>query len=214
MFMKKLITLMKRILLTAMLLSMGTLQAESGQQRLNHFISNVNTFEAIFTQEVVSEDGVVSQPSVGKLLLSRPGQFNWEYQKPFPQQIIADGRNVWIYDPGLEQVTVKPLSEALGSTPVALLTQKGDIRQNFDLKDSDDRESLSWVELRPKGGDGDFKRILIGLDHEGIKGMDLYDQFGQVTMIRFHETHYNESIPAARFKFTPPKGVDVIGQPS
>lgn len=188
--------------------------AESGKQRLEKFINQVDTFEAIFTQEIVSEDGNVSPASSGKVLLSRPGRFSWEYEKPYPQKIIADGKNVWIYDKDLEQVTVKPLGDALSATPVALLTQKGNLIKNFELMEQASRESLSWVELKPKTLDTDFQRILIGLDHEGIKGMDLYDQFGQITVIRFHEAKYNTKIPSSQFKFTPPDGVDVIGQPS
>ena len=192
----------------------GSYAAESGKQRLEKFLNEVDTFEATFTQEVVSEDGKVSPASVGTVQLSRPGRFNWEYEKPYPQKIIADGKNIWIYDEDLEQVTVKPLGDALSATPVALLTQKGNLIKNFELMEQANRESLSWVELKPKTVDTDFQRILIGLDHEGIKGMDLYDQFGQITIIRFHEAKFNNKIPSSRFKFTPPDGVDVIGQPS
>lgn len=207
---------MKKLVLCVVMLfiATGSYAAESGKQRLEKFINKVNTFEATFTQEVVSEDGKVSPASIGKVQLSRPGRFNWQYEKPYPQKIIADGKNVWIYDEDLEQVTVKPLGDALSATPVALLTQKGNLIKNFQLIDQESRESLSWVELKPKAPDTDFQRILIGLDHEGIKAMDLYDQFGQITVIRFHEAKYNTKIPSSQFKFTPPDGVDVIGQPS
>lgn len=200
--------------LIMLLAANGSHAQDSGKQRLEKFINHVDTFEATFTQEVVSEDGKVSPASIGKIQLSRPGRFNWEYEKPYPQRIIADGKNIWIYDIDLEQVTVKPLGDALSATPVALLTQKGQLIDNFQLTEQESRESLSWVELEPKTEDADFQRILIGLDHEGIKGMDLLDQFGQTTMIRFHETKYNINIPSSQFKFTPPEGVDVIGQPS
>ena len=188
--------------------------AETGKQRLEKFINQTTTFEALFTQEVVSEDGKVAPAATGKVQLSRPGRFNWEYEKPYPQKIIADGKNVWVYDQDLEQVTVKPLDDALGATPVALLTQKADLMKNFQVIEQDSRESLSWVELKPKQEDTDFQRILIGLDHEGIKGMDLFDQFGQMTVIRFHQAVFNTKIPDSRFQFIPPDGVDIIGQPS
>ncbi len=197
-----------------LLLAVSGQAAETGKQRLQKFINQVETFEATFTQEVISEDGKVSPPAIGTVQLSRPGRFNWEYEKPYPQRIVADGRNVWIYDKDLEQVTVKLLDDALGTTPVALLTQKADLTARFELSEQPSRESLSWVELKPKTSDTDFQRILIGLDHEGIKAMDLYDQFGQITMIRFHQARFNHKIPRSKFKFTPPDGVDVIGQPS
>lgn len=188
--------------------------AESGKNRLEKFINQTTTFEALFTQEVVSESGEVGKPATGKVQLSRPGRFSWVYENPYPQQIIADGKNVWVHDVDLEQVTVKPLDDALGATPVALLTQNANLLQNFELVEQASRESLSWVELKPKKADTDFQRILIGLDHEGIKGMDLYDQFGQITVIRFHQAVFNSKIPASQFQFKPPEGVDIIGQPS
>ena len=202
------------VYLVLLVAASGSMAAETGKQRLEKFINQTTSFEATFTQEVISEDGNIAQPAFGKVQLSRPGRFNWEYEKPYPQKIIADGKNVWVYDEDLEQVTVKPLDAALGATPVALLTQNADLMENFYLIEQESRESLSWVELKPKRMDTDFQRILIGLDHEGIKAMDLYDQFGQITIIRFHQAEFNTNIPASQFQFTPPDGVDVIGQPS
>ena len=204
----------KWVLVTATLLVTGAVQAETGTARLQHFMANVKTLDATFTQEVVSEQGQIAQTAYGKFLLKRPGKFRWQYEAPSPQLIVSDGRNLWIHDVELEQVTVKPISSGLGATPAAILLQKHDLNRDYLVLERPAREGLAWVDLRPKNKSGDFKRILIGLDDQGIQAMDLYDQFGQITMIRFQESEVNQSIPGSKFKFTPPPGADVIGNPS
>jgi outer membrane lipoprotein carrier protein len=189
-------------------------QAESGMQRLNKFMENIQTLDTAFSQEVTAEDGEVTQTSNGRFILSRPGKFRWEYEKPAPQEIVSDGKSLWIYDKELEQVTVKPLDESIGTSPAAILMQQRDLSKDYQIVDKPTREGLEWVVLTPKDQGGDFKQILIGLDKTGILAMDLYDQFGQTTAIRFQAPRFNTSITGANFEFTPPAGVDVIGQPA
>ena len=202
------------VLVIATLLAVTSVQAETGTQRLQHFMKHVKTLDATFTQEVVSDKGQIAKTAYGTFLLKRPGKFRWQYQSPSPQVIVSDGRNLWIHDIELEQVTVKPISSGLGSTPAAILLQRHDFNRDYVVLERPAREGLEWVDLRPKKKNGDFKRILIGLDDEGIQAMDLYDQFGQITMIRFQESQVNKSISNSKFKFTPPPGADVIGKPS
>ena len=183
----------------------------NGIERFNAFMSQVKTLEAFFTQEVMSENGKLGQTSTGLIKLSRPGKFNWEYAQPVPQKIISDGKKVWIYDIQLEQVTVKPITAALGASPAAILTSGRNISNDFNIREIEPRENMKWVELRPKAADTDFDRILVGMDDIGVQGMDLFDQFGRRTMIRFQESRVNGPIPGGNFSFTPPAGVDVIG---
>lgn len=184
---------------------------DSGLVRFNAFMKEVKTLEAFFTQEVVSENGQIGKMTTGTLKLSRPGKFHWEYVNPVPQQIISNGKKVWIYDQQLEQVTIKPISDALGASPAAILTSSRDIRKDFNVKELPARENMKWVELRPKNSETDFDRILVGMDDLGIQGMDLYDQFGRRTMIRFQESRVNQPISGSFFNFVPPAGTDVIG---
>lgn len=202
-------------ILLAALLSFSTAHAvsknDSAMIRFNAFMKEVKTLEAFFTQEVVSENGKIGKTTTGTLMLSRPGKFNWEYVNPVPQRIISDGKKVWVYDEQLEQVTVKPISSALGASPAAILTSSRDVKKDFIVKELPDRENMKWVELRPKNSETDFDRILVGMDDLGIQGMDLYDQFGRRTMIRFQESRVNQPISAKHFNFVPPQGTDVIG---
>ncbi len=186
---------------------------DTGVARLQKFLNDTSSFEALFTQEVVSEKGDITQSATGRIQLARPGQFRWDYIKPASQEIVCDGKTVWFYDTELKQVTVKKLDEAIGNTPAAILTQGRDLTRDFSLSERPGREGLKWVELKPKKANTDFNRVLIGLDDTGIQGMDLYDQFGQITVIRFVDATNNPNIPLERFKFTPPEGVDVVGSP-
>ncbi len=184
----------------------------SGLQRFEHFMKSVKTLEADFTQEVVSEDGHIGRTSVGKIYLSRPGKFRWEYKTPIPQEIISDGKKVWVFDKDLEQVTVKSIDSALGASPAAILMSSRQVAKDFRIEERKPREGLKWVELKPKKAAKDFNRILVGLDDRGVRGMDLYDQFGRITMIRFQKSRVNPGLPKKLFNFKPPAGVDVIGQ--
>lgn len=207
---------MKMTYLTAGLLMLvsSVANAASGTEFLNNFMTKVKTLDAVFTQEVINEQGQITQTSYGEFKLKRPGKFLWEYQSPAPQKIVSDGKNMWIYDVELEQVTVKPITAALGSSPAAILTHQADLSKTYTILEKPPREGLQWVDMRPKNKQGDFLKILVGLDDAGVQAMDLYDQFGQVTMIRFRESDFNVPIKTSVFGFRPPAGVDVIGNPS
>ena len=203
----------KSILASALLLFASSAHAVSGTEYLNHFMNKVKSLKAVFTQEVVSDQGKITQTSYGAFRLLRPGRFFWEYESPAPQKIISDGKNMWIYDIELEQVTVKPLSQALGASPAAILTNPKSLSKRYTVLEKPPREGLQWVELLPKDKQGDFLKVEVGLDDAGVQAMDLYDQFGQLTVIRFRESEYGVPLSPSIFQFVPPKGVDVIGKP-
>lgn len=209
---------MKRVFtvgLSLILMSLFTVaDAATGEQLLQRFVSDVKTFEADFSQQVFGEDGKLSQSTNGTLMLTRPGKFKWNYALPYPQEIIADGKNLWIHDVELEQVTVQPMTAILTSTPFALLTSETALRENFLLEEVGKNAGLTWVKLMPIVVDTDFTGVEVGLDSKGIRVMNLYDQFGQKTVIEFKSVKTNHKIPAKSYQFKPPKGVDVIGEPS
>ena len=125
--------------------------------------------------------------------------------------IIADGEKLWIYDIDLEQVTVKKLDQALGNAPIMLLSSNQPLDTDFELRDLGEREGLEWVELLPKTRDTDFEKIFMGLSEHGLEVMELRDQFGQATQIRFNDFEMNVPADDNLFEFTPPAGVDVVG---
>lgn len=184
--------------------------AASGTQRLEHFYSQVHTLSADFEQRVVNAHGETLQSAAGHVLIQRPGRFRWSYTKPYRQLIVADGRTLWIYDPDLEQVTVRPMNQSLQDTPALLLSRKTDLSVTFRIEDQGEKDGLAWVRLLPKAKDGSFKQVSIGLGAQGPEVMELTDTFDQVTSLRFTHLQTNVDVDEAKFHFQPPPGVDVI----
>lgn len=202
---------MRLVVLCCLLLVGSPLMAGEARDRLDRFFAEVETLKADFSQTVSDENGQVIQESAGTVLLLRPGRFRWNYEKPFKQLIVADGQFLWTYDAELAQATVKPLAEALGASPIMLLAEPRPLTEDFVVVGEREERGLQWVDLTPKVHDTDFDRIRIGLDARGIREMHLSDHFGQQTVIVFDDLELNGQIPASRFRFTVPAGVDVIG---
>ncbi|HEX2138389.1 MAG TPA: outer-membrane lipoprotein carrier protein LolA, partial [Woeseiaceae bacterium] len=141
------------------------------------------------------------------------GRFRWAYTEPYEQLLVADGTNVWSYDVDLEQVTVKPQVEALGSTPASLLGGSAQVLDNFEVKGSFTDRGTVWVRLQPKGGDTSFEMIELGFTDGVLTRMMLSDDLEQTTLVALHDVEVNEDIDPAQFEFSPPEGVDLVGQP-
>jgi outer membrane lipoprotein carrier protein len=179
--------------------------------RLNDFFSALETLDGRFDQTVFDDRGEVIQRSSGRLELLRPGRFRWSYAEPFERLIISDGQFLWVYDPELAQATVRRIGDALGVAPIMLLSQPRALADDFLVMDAQREGDLDWVELKPKVQDTDFVRVRIALDAQGVRALDLYDQFGQRTEVRFSDLNYNTEVAPSRFRFEVPAGVDVIG---
>ncbi len=179
-------------------------------QELEQFLASVKSLTAQFEQQVIDEHGRVSQRSQGKFYLQRPGQFRWNYDTPFKQEIVSDGNKVWFYDPDLEQVTVKSVSQALGSAPALLLSGKVKLSERFIIQSQGREGVVSWVELAPKSEDDVFKSLKVALKKGQLEWMEMADNFGQLTRIHFQNLKKNHPLPKDIFKFSPPPGVDVF----
>ncbi len=181
-------------------------------QRLNAFSSTLQTFTADFQQTVYDADSNPTQESSGSVMLKRPGRFIWNYSAPSKQQIIADGKSIWLYDLELEQVTVNALSDQASGTPLTLLMGDRPLDQEFEIRVLGASDGIDWVELKPHSNESDFELVYLGLIGDDLAAMELRDNFGQATQIRF--TNFKSGIPLddELFMFVAPPGVDVIGQ--
>ena len=201
---------MRFVILLAMLF-VPAAQADS-IERFKSFLRTSQSARADFEQKVYGRGGKLTQETKGSFVFLRPGRFRWTYAKPVDQVIVGDGERVWIYDRDLNQVTVRKLSKALGSTPAALLAGASDVEAAFDLSDAGQRDGLEWLEAKPKERDAGFERISMGFGTGGVQAMELVDHFGQTTVLRFHNLQRNPKIDPAEFRFEPPKGADVLGE--
>lgn len=193
-------------------LSVWSVQAEDDAvSRLNQFVAEVSEFQAMFTQTVVDSEGNIIEEADGEFLLSRPGKFRWNYVTPFAQQIVADGQRIWFYDVDLEQITVKNQDETLADTPAGLLSGKSMPEDTYNITAVDKDDDLQWIELTPKDAESNYQRVQMGFDEAGLQQMLMTDAFDQRTRLQFTDVQINPEIDASRFTFTPPAGVDVVG---
>ena len=200
-----------RLLLLLALLAAGAAHA-SGIERFKAYLHTTQSARAAFEQKVYDRNHKLVQESAGTFVLLRPGRFRWAYDKPAEQLIVGDGQRVWIYDRELNQVTVRRLTKALGSTPAALLAGSSDIEAAFELSDAGERDGLEWLEAKPREREAGFDRIRVGLGSSGVQAMELTDSFGQTTELRFSGLVRNPKVDLGEFRFEPPKGVDVLGE--
>lgn len=180
--------------------------------RVERYLASVNTLSANFSQVVRNRDGQVVDRASGTLSVSRPDRFRWDYQQPYAQTIVADGRRLWLYDSDLEQVTVRALEQGLGSTPAMLLSGSGRVADAFTPVAVEQLGEWTWCRLQPKQ-DGDFEQVSLAFDRKGeLAAMELRDKLGQATVIEFGALRRNPPIDQRVFRFEPPPGADVIGR--
>ena len=186
--------------------------AAGSLERFQSFIRTTQSARGEFEQKVYDRNKKLVQDSKGNFAFQRPGKFRWVFSKPYSQLIVGDGQRVWVYDADLNQVTVRKLTSALGATPAALIAGNADIEQSFEFTDTGEAGGLQWLDAKPREKDAGFERIRMGFGLAGIDAMELVDQFGQTTMLKFTNLQRNPALEVGLFRFTPPKGADLLGE--
>jgi outer membrane lipoprotein carrier protein len=201
---------MLRLLLGCFLFSLFGASGAASLERFQNYVRTTQSGRADFEQKVYDKGGKLVQESKGSFAFLRPGRFRWTYARP-PQVIVGDGERVWIHDPDLNQVTVRRMARAIGATPAALLAGSADIDKAFELSEAGEKDGLEWLEAKPREREAGFERIRLGMGLTGVEAMELHDHFGQITLLRFRDIVRNPQIDPGTFRFTPPKGADVLG---
>ncbi len=193
----------------------------SGTEQLKAFVAQVHAARGNFVQREIKAPRknagasdtalpTAGGTSSGTFVFARPGKFIWSYEKPYEQVLQADGDNLYVYDKDLNQVTVRKLGSALGASPAAILFGSNDLEKNFTLRDAGVKGGIDWLELTPKSRDTQFERIGIGFRDGNLEAMELHDVFGNVTLLTFSNIQKNPALKPGAFKFSMPKGADVI----
>ena len=203
---------MRSPVLALLLCAFASVAQAEAVERFRTFLKTTQSARADFEQKVYGRENRLLQESKGSFVFQRPGRFRWTYAKPVDQVIVGDGERVWIHDRDLNQVTVRKMSKALGSTPAALLAGSSDVEKAFALSEAGTRDGLEWLEAKPRDPEAGFDRIRMGFSATGIEAMELVDNFGQTTRLRFVNLQRNPKTDAADFRFEPPKGADVLGE--
>lgn len=184
----------------------------SARAELERFTSELKNFQADFTQTVISQDGRIQDRTEGQVWLQTPDKLRWVYAGEFPELIVADGHNIWIYDESLEQVTVKPQSEDAADSPLMLLADVSRLDEQFKVTEVGNVDDMLLLELRSLDSETEFERILLGMDDNAIRMMAMEDAFGQRTEINFANIVKNAAVDSKLFTFEPPEGVDLVGR--
>jgi len=178
--------------------------------QLRSFLTQTTSARGEFVQRVAGRSGSAQPTSSGRFVFQRPGKFRWSYDKPYEQLIVADGSRLVLYDKDLNQVTIRKLGSALPSSPASILFGSNDFEKEFEVTDAGAKDGLEWVEAKPRAKDSTFERIEIGFRDGLPQAMRLADNFGQVTQLTFAKVERNPKLDAEAFRFTPPKGADVL----
>jgi len=197
----------------------------SAADQLRQFVRNSKTAEGDFVQQQLrapraneSQDKSlkVVRQTQGHFVFQRPGRFIWDTQKPYEQKLIADGKQLILWDKDLNQATFRPSTQALSSTPAAILFGETSLDQHFDLVEGQERLGMKWVDLQPKrdpstkGGDLPYTKIAIGMVDGLPKALELTDGLGSVVLVTLSQIQLNINVPPSRFVFKPPQGAEVL----
>lgn len=205
-------TLISRILVAAALFAAGTTAQAGGRDSLAAFTKGLKGLDGQFSQQVFDSKGKRKESASGRVALSAPRLFRWEYLKPYPQLIVADGKQVWIYDPDLKQVSTRPQGTEEQNSPLAALIDPQRLDRDFNVAETGRQGDLEWLTLTPKqADDASFQNARLGFDQRGLARMHILDALGQRTEIVFTGWKRNPVFAAQTFRFTPPKGVDRLG---
>ena len=202
---------MRNASVAVVLFAVATLANGATLERLRAFVRDTQTARASFTQAVTDKNGRAVQHASGEFAIARPGKFRWSVDKPYKQVLVGDGERVWIYDADLNQVVKRRNDQALGTTPAALLAGKDDVERAFEWRDLPASDGLDWLGATPKDKESAFSDIRLGFDASGLAALEIFDNFGQRTLIRLTKLERNPKLPPDLFRFTPPKGTDVVG---
>jgi len=195
-------------------LAANAFAADGARAKLDAFAKDLKSVSADFEQHVLDPKGGAGRSSNGTLALKAPRQFRWDVTAPYKQLIVADGDKVWIYDPDLEQVTVRAQGTEEAHSPLTVLTDLSQLDRDFTTGEQGDHDGLTWLGLKSKDKEPQFEYADLGFDAAGLSRMTFRDTLGNTTEIRFAHWQRNPALPADTFRFTPPKGVDVIGDPT
>ena len=190
--------------------SITTFGSES-TDRFDKFFSQTTTYFAEFHQLILDEGLHVVEETTGLMWMKRPDRFRWEYFEPFAQTIIGDGTDVWIYDPELQQTTVRHFSDVVNRSAAEILAGMDNVKEFYHVEDNGVQGEIAWVSLVPKDEDsGQFQSMHLGFDKRTLSVIQILENLGNTTRLQFYDSITNEQFDTATFQFEVPEDVDLI----
>ncbi len=196
-----------------LLATMAQAQAQDALDTVRNYFAELTSLQAGFHQKVVDADNILQQVSDGQMWIQQPGKFRWNYETPYRQQIVSDGKHLWSYDEDLEQVTVQPVDKVLGATPAMLLSGLQPVEEVFEMEALPAADGLLHIRLQPRSDDSNINEIHLYFVNDALARIEALDGFGNTTTFDFAGLLRNADLEAKLFHFEPPPGVDVVGEP-
>lgn len=197
----------------ALLSTLAGTAVAGGRDDLAAFSNGLKGLDGRFEQKLYDLDGRLKETSKGRVAVSAPRLFRWEYATPYEQLIVADGEKVWVFDPDLDQVTVRPQGPEEQNSPLAALVDPAKLERDYNVRDGGEEGGLSWLLLSPRNSEqASFSSARLGFRGQALARMEVVDTLGQRTELVFSGWTRNPSFDRGTFRFVPPAGVDVVGE--
>lgn len=195
-------------------LSLGflpTVLMAGGSEELQKFLNQVSSAEGSFNQTVVDKSGkLLDGPSTGVFAFSRPGKFVWEYETPYEQKIVSNGRTLWVWDKDLNQVTVRRLKGAIPASPASVLFGQSDLKRDWIVSDEPDSDGCAWVKLEAKEPEAAFSEVFIGFKDGMPAKLKFTGSLGETSTLTFDNLKTDAGNTASQYEFKIPKDADVL----
>jgi outer membrane lipoprotein carrier protein len=197
------------------LLTLLSLNTQAGTIDIAQALDSMSSFEADFVQTVSDEKLFREEKSSGKVWIQRPGKFFWRYDSGNKMDIVADGINLWIYQPELKQVMVQSLQEIGDDLPISWLASGQPVKQRYNTRQLPEKaDGLTWFDLQnKKGGSQEIAFIELGMKGNVMQKVRLTSSDGRVTLVQFQQPKRDHRIAEERFIFQPEAGIDIVGSP-
>ena len=211
------------VALTLALLVMATAIPAAAQslddvvREIESVYSRMTDLRADFTQTAFNKSLNQTIPARGTVYLKKGGKLRWEYTEPTPQEIVSDGKKLWVYTPTLNQANVADAPEALAGPAGSFLAGLGRLRTEFQVRflnpaQPKDAEGNWALDLTPKQPLPTLTRLILSVDPKSweIRKAIVHDQFENTVTMRFTKMAVNSGLPEKTFTFVAPKGVVIV----
>lgn len=197
------------VLMCAMISFSPSVYAQTDSELLQEKIGKFTLIHADFTQQVINPEGQVIQESMGELTISRPGNFHWQVTQPDEELIVSNGKDMWLFSPFIEQVTIMNFSDAIAGTPFALLSGADATQwENFDVKKSGNQ----FVVMNNADKTSTNKFTFIFDRNENINEFVVEEQQGQRSVFKLTHKALKGQLSDDYFNFKIPKGIEIDDQ--
>jgi outer membrane lipoprotein carrier protein len=209
--------------LVVVCLSLGVASAVPAQtledvvRDLETAYGRMTDLRAEFTQTAFNKSLNQTIPAQGTVYFKKGGKLRWEYTEPTPQEIVSDGKQLWVYTPSLNQVNVGDAPEALAGPAGSFLAGLGRLRAEFSVRflnpaQPTDAEGNWVLDLEPKQPLPTLARLILSVDAKtwAVRKAVVYDQFENTVTMRLTKVAINSSLPDRLFTFVVPKGVATV----